>query len=266
MEGAPADRLRRFFQEQRAVADALWSLLDAPDLLPPLSARAVLAHAARLPRYAPVLRAMGRPLRAVLARHGLEGFEPLRQYLDATLQITVQTSSARAEAPFALSALDYYFRGTGHVHGGIGALATAMVRAIERCGGAVRKSDRVPRLERLARGRRVHPRRRAIHPARVVANVPPSRAARRLPRPRLGRRGSCGRGGGGRGRGGGVVGGGGGGRRGGGGWGGGGGGGGAGTWPGGTRRGAWRGADFSGGLRAPMRDGHGASAACTRPL
>ncbi len=183
MEGAPADRLRAFFAEQRAVADALWGLLDAPELLPPLSVRSILAHAARLPRYAPVLRAMGRPLKSVLARHRLEGFEPLRQYLDATLQITVQTSSARAEAPFALSALDYYFRGTGHVHGGIGALANAMVRAIERCGGAVRMSDRVQRVERLANGWRVHARRGTIDAERVVANVLPSALERLLGRP-----------------------------------------------------------------------------------
>ena len=36
-----------------------------------------------------------------------------------------------------MAAVDYFFRGTGHVHGGIGSLAWALTEAIERH-GAVR--------------------------------------------------------------------------------------------------------------------------------
>jgi phytoene dehydrogenase-like protein len=183
MPGAPVEGLRGFFSEQRAVADALWALFEEPSLLPPLSARSVLAHVARLGRYAPIARVIGRPLRSVMERHGVDRFEPLRQYIDATLQITVQTSSAEAEAPFALSAMDYYFRGTGHVRGGIGSLATAMVRAIEASGGAVRMSDRVSAIERAHGGWMVRARRGNILAKTVVANVLPA-AVERLCRQR----------------------------------------------------------------------------------
>ena len=53
-------------------------------------------------------------------------FTPLRTYLDALCQITVQCGATEAEAPFALGAMDYYWRGTGHVRGGIGQLASAL--------------------------------------------------------------------------------------------------------------------------------------------
>ena len=43
----------------------------------------------------------------------------------------------------ALSVMDYYSRGTAHVRGGIGTLATAMAGAIERAGSEVRFSSRV---------------------------------------------------------------------------------------------------------------------------
>ena len=129
LPGAPP-RLRDFFAMQRRVADLLWGLFDDPDLLPPLDARALLRHAARLPRYAPLLALVGRPLSTVLDRFGLAGFAPLRAYLDGLCQITVQCSSAEAEAPFALATMDYYWRGTGHVRGGIGELATALTGAL----------------------------------------------------------------------------------------------------------------------------------------
>ncbi|MBL8683198.1 MAG: FAD-dependent oxidoreductase [Myxococcales bacterium] len=173
MPDAPVDALRRFFTEQRAVADALWALFREPALLPPLSARALVAHIARLPAYAPILRVIGRSVRSVLARHELEGFEPLRQFLDAVLQITVQTASDDAEAPFGLSSMDYYFRGTGHVRGGIGSLASAMVTAIERSGGSVRMTDRVSAIERDRDGWIVRSRRGTTRATHVIANVLP---------------------------------------------------------------------------------------------
>jgi phytoene dehydrogenase-like protein len=69
--------------------------------------------------------------------------------------------------------MDYYFRGTGHVHGGIGALADAMVTAIRRLGGVVRLADRVRSIERTASGWRTLARRGVIESNAVVANVLP---------------------------------------------------------------------------------------------
>lgn len=173
LPGVPEKPLRAFFAYQRRVADALWGVLDDPTLLPPWSAAMVLRHAARSGRYLPLLTCIGRPLQEVLARFGLESCEPLRQFLDASLQITVQTSSREAEAPFALSTLDYYFRGTRHVEGGIGALADAMVGAIRGLGGEVRFSERVHGVERTPGGWRVQTRKGVVVAPAVVANVLP---------------------------------------------------------------------------------------------
>ena len=108
-----------------------------------------------------------------MARHGLDQFWPLRVYLDALSQITVQCSAAEAEAPFALATMDYYFRGTGHVRGGIGALAWALTRAIESLGGDVKLSTRVSALRRIDDHWEVRTRRGTWRARKVVANMLP---------------------------------------------------------------------------------------------
>ncbi len=116
---------------------------------------------------------MGRPLSDVVSSHGLAGWEPLRVYLDAVSQITVQASSAEAEAPFAMADVDYFFRGTGHVHGGIGSLAWALTEAINRAGGRVSLANRVRGLRREGGGWRVDTRNGELQAQTVVANVLP---------------------------------------------------------------------------------------------
>lgn len=144
--GERAGRVRQFFDLQRRVADALWELFDDPQLLPPLTAGNLVRHLGRAPRYLPLLRLVGRPVTDALARFGLEGWRPLRTYLDAVCQITVQISADRAEAPFAMAAMDYFFRGAGHIDGGIGELAQAIADEIEALGGEVRFADQVKGL------------------------------------------------------------------------------------------------------------------------
>lgn len=170
---APVRELRAFFALQAQVAEALWPLFDTPDLLPPLNVGSLLRHAARVHRYVPLVRWMGRPLGAVLAHLGLERFTPLRTYLDALCQITVQCGSAEAEAPFALAAMDYYWRGTGHVRGGIGRLASALVEAIHQHGGEVLYANRVKALTPMPGGWRVETRRGELRARHVVANLLP---------------------------------------------------------------------------------------------
>jgi len=189
---APTRGLVRFFDEQKRVADMLWELFDDPSLLPPFGIQELARHASRLPRYASLLPLVGRPLSSAVKRWGAGGFEPLRIYLDAICQITVQASSRQAEAPFAIGAMDYYYRGTGHIHGGIGELAWAMTRAIERSGGVVHMTDQVRGVERRPHGWSVTSRRRTIQARNVVANLLPQDLSKMLtddePRPRrLGR-------------------------------------------------------------------------------
>ncbi|MEM1179112.1 MAG: NAD(P)/FAD-dependent oxidoreductase [Acidobacteriota bacterium] len=186
--GIPDDaRLDRFLTIQRDTADALWPVLDDPDLLPPLGVAQVLAHAKRLPSYLPALRFLGRPLSAVLAACGLERCEPLRQVLDAICQITLQCPADEAEAPVALATLDYFFRGAAHVRGGVGELAEAMVRAFEQAGGEIRYATRVKSIEAVGRRWRVTTRRGVLDSGVVAANLLPQNLAAMLPE-KLGRR------------------------------------------------------------------------------
>lgn len=175
--GALGERVRAFFREQLAVADALWSIFEDPRLLPPFGGAELLAHVARVPAYLPLVPWVGRPLERALEKHGLVEHAALRTYLDAVCQITVQTSAREAEAPFAMATMDYYFRGTGHVHGGIGVLAQELSRAIERLSGSVRYASRVDTLRREAGAWTLEGRKGKVRARHVVANRLPADVA-----------------------------------------------------------------------------------------
>ncbi|MCA9630940.1 MAG: NAD(P)/FAD-dependent oxidoreductase [Myxococcales bacterium] len=183
LEPAHAISLRRFFAEQKRVADALWELFDSPSLLPPLSGAALWRHSLQSPAYVRLLPLLGQPLEKLLQRHRLTDCHALRVYLNAVCQITVQTDAASAEAPFALAAMDYCFRGTGHVVGGIGQLATAVCEALERRGVDVRFSCRVQSLRRSPHGGFEVQTRQGSYLARcVIANLLPQDLAALLGR------------------------------------------------------------------------------------
>jgi phytoene dehydrogenase-like protein len=168
-------KLRNFFAHQHRVANALWPLLDQPELFPSLGWTSLARHAVRLPVYLPVLRDVGRPLIRVLERYGVADFAPLRTYLEAICRITVQCGVLEAEAPLALAAMDYWFRGTGHVRGGIGRLARAMADTVCDLGGRVHYTDRVKSLRPLPSGEgwEIQTRRRTLRARCVIANVLP---------------------------------------------------------------------------------------------
>ena len=180
LPGAPRERLERFFRYQKEIADILWEVLDSPDLLPPLDFRCLWRHGTRAARYLPFLRLVGRPLVHVLERFGLKDFQPLRIALDALCQITVQCGLEEAEAPFALSCMDYYYRGTGHVRGGIGVLSHELVRAIQTQGGDVRYATRVKSIVREGERWRLETRRGTCIAKAVVANLLPQDLGRLL--------------------------------------------------------------------------------------
>jgi phytoene dehydrogenase-like protein len=175
-----ASKIAAFFREQHVVADALWGLFRNPALLPPFGFRELLAHVKASPAYLPLVRLVGRSLEDMLRRHGLLECTPLRVFLDAVCQITVQCSAREVEAPFALGAMDYYFRGTGHVHGGIGTLATAMVDAIRRAGGEVHLACDVRGIRQTAGGFELETRRGRHHAQNLAMNVLPQAVPRLL--------------------------------------------------------------------------------------
>jgi phytoene dehydrogenase-like protein len=172
-ERAPA--IQNFFAEQKHVADTLWRIMDSPDLLPPWTAASLMKHGRHAFEYARILGPhVGRSLEPMLRRHKLLDCMPLRVYLDAVCQITIQVAAAEAEAPFALSAMDYFFRGTGHIDGGIGSFARAIVAVIKAKGATVRMPDRVKRVTRADGGFWVESRGGRFHARTLVANTLPS--------------------------------------------------------------------------------------------
>ncbi len=179
MPGAPAAAVRAYFDHQARVADALWDLFQDPRRLPSLRPGDLARQLASAPRLLPAVRWMGRPLVRVLEKFGLADFPPLVTFLDALCQITVQCGVREAEAPFALAAADYYHRGTAHVRGGLGALANALVSAVEQAGGRVTFANRVQSLARDGDGWIATTRRGRLRSRAVVANILP-RAVRDL--------------------------------------------------------------------------------------
>ena len=179
--------VRAFFDEQLRVADALWGIFSDPSLLPPFGLRELGIHASRASRYWPLLRWIGRPLQRALEHFGIDDLDWLRTYLDAVCQITVQTSAKEAEAPFAMATMDYYFRGTGHVHGGIGVLARALTSAIEKLSGSVRFVSRVDRLRREDGAWTLSGRGPSVRAEHVVVNRLPADVATMAGIPKVGR-------------------------------------------------------------------------------
>lgn len=173
LPGVCSDAVERLARNQKAVADRLWNLLDHPEWLPPLNGAALRAHLAHLPDYLRLLPYVGRPLGRSLDRWGIGEGTALRTYLDGLCQITIQCDAGRAETPFALGTMDYYFRGTGHVHGGIGRLAWSLVDAIRGLGGHVHMAHRVRSIARRNGRWQVRARRRTFVADRVVANLLP---------------------------------------------------------------------------------------------
>lgn len=181
--GPPLPRLQAFARAWRRLADPLWATLDDPELLPPLGLTALTRHALRLPGYLPLASVIGRPATRLLRRFGLEGNRPLRLLLDASCQITIQCPLARAETAFMAGACDYFWRGAGHIEGGVGELAWALAERVGQLGGLTAMATGVKALRPDDDGWQIETRRGTLRARAVVANLLPDALLSLLPEP-----------------------------------------------------------------------------------
>ncbi len=181
--------VRRFFARQQRVADLLWPLLVDGARLPlatPSARHALGFHARRAVTYAAALPTLaqlaGKSLAQVLDDDGCGDVRGLRSWCDSLCQIAVQADAHDADAVFALCALDYIWRGTGHVRGGIGVLARELEGAIVDAGGRVCLSRRARRITRDVSGGGfvVDTGRGPLRARRLLLNLLPNDATRLL--------------------------------------------------------------------------------------
>jgi phytoene dehydrogenase-like protein len=177
-----------FWRRQEATADALWELALATPPWPPQTpgealrlAQTGLRWLAADPaaRLHPAL--LGDALRPVAAHlHGAP--QSLRDFVDAQLLISAQTTGEHANALYGASALDLPRRGVVHLRGGIGAIAGTLAQAVCDAGGKVLHRHEVTSIL-VERGRvtGVQTKRSGRFAAGVViANLPPWNTARLL--------------------------------------------------------------------------------------
>jgi C-3',4' desaturase CrtD len=141
-----------FFLWQESTADALWDLAlrEVPWL--PQSSRELWDLARKgyswiganpSAHLKPGLLADAiRPI----AAHLRDAKDALRLFIDAQLLISAQTTSERANALYAASALDLPRRGAVHLMGGMGAIASQLAQAVEDHGGRVLYRRRVKKV------------------------------------------------------------------------------------------------------------------------
>jgi phytoene dehydrogenase-like protein len=108
-----------------------------------------------------------------MKRHGVYDVEDLRTTMSALTQITVQADAETAEAPFALATSDYFFRGTGHIRGGIGSLAWALADTIEKLGGTISFASRAKGITFDGERWTVRTRRSTVTTENLIANLTP---------------------------------------------------------------------------------------------
>jgi C-3',4' desaturase CrtD len=107
--------------------------------------------------------------------HLPKSLEKLRQYIDAQLLISAQTTSESANALYSAAALDLARQGVAHVPGGMGGLADKLVAVIKHNGGKIELRQEVVQVSRDAKDfYSVTTRRGEIyHADAVVFNLPP---------------------------------------------------------------------------------------------
>jgi C-3',4' desaturase CrtD len=180
-----------FWAWQENTADAMWDLaLRLPPWPPQSIADGIdlgrkgfgwlqdMARSGRLNRIVPIALDAFNPVKVHIPRSAVK----LRQFLDAQLLISAQTTSGYANALYSAVALDLARQGVAHVPGGLGGMAEKLVAVIKRNGGELKFRQEVVRVSEDPEGSfLVETKRKEVYPADVIIfNLPPWNITRLL--------------------------------------------------------------------------------------
>jgi C-3',4' desaturase CrtD len=174
----------RFWQSQEWVADQVWGFAASLPPWPPESAYDVGQLASRALRR-PTLAALAPLLVADVATWmnatGTKG-KLLRQFVDAQLLISAQSTAQGAAALFGAVALDLARAGVFHVKGGVGGIAETLAAKVRELGGRIIYKAEVTKIEvKYGKVTQVFTKKKGDFAAdRVVANLTPWNIAKLL--------------------------------------------------------------------------------------
>jgi C-3',4' desaturase CrtD len=173
-----------FWEWQEKTADAMWNLALRFPHWPPQSVTDVIDLSGkgftwlqemirnrRLNQIVSMVPDAIRPAKVHLPK----SLDKLRQFIDAQLLISAQTTSGYANALYSAAALDLARQGIGHVPGGMGGMADKLVAVVKRNGGEVKFRQEVVRVSNELDGVfSVETKQGEIYQADVVIfNIPP---------------------------------------------------------------------------------------------
>lgn len=167
----------RFWQTQEWVADRVWQFAASLPPWPPTSMHDMAQLAQRAARQ-PALAALAPLLFSNVAlwmnATGAKG-TLLRQFIDAQLLISAQSTANQAAALFGAVALDLARAGVYHVRGGIGGIAETLAAKVRELGGQILYKAEVTEIQTHAgRVTNVITKKKGEFPADlVIANLTP---------------------------------------------------------------------------------------------
>lgn len=185
------EKAEPFWEWQESTADALWDLALRLPPWPPQSVADSLELAKKGFGWLKKILRRGELNQLIslipdifnpASIHIPHANDKLRQFIDAQLLISAQTTSSYANALYSSAALDLARQGVAHVPGGMGGMADKLVAAIQRNGGEVHFRQEVTRVSKQQQGSfLVETKRKKNFIADVVVfNLPPWNIAKIL--------------------------------------------------------------------------------------
>lgn len=178
------DTAERFWNWQEITANALWDFALRLPAWPPQTARDWISLTEKgsnwLQKYLAIdqvgrIKSLAMDAFRSVGDHISGSAHELRQFIDAQLLISAQTTSDAANALYGAAALDLARQGVAHIPGGMGGMAEKLVAVIQREGGQVHTRQEVTKVTSNQQGTYiVHTKRNQEYEADlVIFNLPP---------------------------------------------------------------------------------------------